>query len=451
MMSTYGHAAAATRACLDAIERHDGRLKAFITVTADAAMAEAEAADRAAADGSWLGLLHGLPVAVKDNIDTAGVRTTHGCLHWADNVPNRDAEAVRRLRGAGAVLVGKATMHELAFGVRSDNPVIGQALNPWNPERVPGGSSGGSGSSVAAGMCVAALGSDTGGSVRLPASVNGVAGLRPTVGRISARGMSHVSPTHDTIGPMARRVADVARVFAVLAGHDPEDPRSEDRPLENFLPTLGDGIAGVRLGVPRNFYFERLDGDVEACVREAVEVLRRAGAQLVEVDVPEAEHAQDALRTITLADICHETRSFLSWDDSGRIGRQTWERMMGARELTAVDYARAMRFRETWRQTLAGVFRQCDILVSPTVPTRVPPIAEDRHLREATLETARNTYAGALGGLPGLSVPCGFTSDGLPVGLQLEAAWWREPLLLRAGCAYQAATDWHAKRPPLDG
>ena len=443
-----GRATAAAQRCLDTIERLNPQVNAFVTVTAEQALEAAAAADRAEADGRWLGLLHGMPVTVKDNLDTAGVATTHGSLYYKDNVPNRDAETVRLLRQAGAVILGKATMHEFAFGIRSVNPVVGQCRNPWDLSRVPGGSSGGSGATVAAEMCVGSLGSDTGGSVRLPAAINGVVGLRPTHGRFSGRGMSKVSPTHDTVGPLAKRVEDVARMFAALTGYDPEDPLSADRPLENFLPTLHDGIEGVRIGMPRNFYFEQVDPEVEAAVRAAAAELARQGARLVEVDVPEAAEAQEALRQIVLADVCLEHGELLK-QGQGLMERQTWERMSGGLKLTGVEYARAMRFREAWRRSLARLFHDCDVLLAPTLTSRVPPVEEDRHLTRATLDATRNTYAGALGGIPGLSLPCGFASDGLPVGVQLEAAWWREPLLLRIGAAYQRATDWHTRRPTL--
>ena len=262
----------ATQACLDAIEAHEDKVHAMITVTADEALRQADAADKAAREGRWLGLLHGMPLAIKDNIATAGVRTTAGSEFFSDHVPNENAPVVDRLMRAGAVMVGKATMHEFAFGIRSDNTVSPPCHNPWKLGRIPGGSSGGSGAAVAADMCVGALGSDTGGSVRLPASINGISGLRPTHGRIPNYGSTPVSASFDTIGPMARSVSDVARMFAVMAGHDARDPYTVDRPLENFLPSLNDGIEGVCIGVPRNFYFEDVHPDIEAATIKAASV-----------------------------------------------------------------------------------------------------------------------------------------------------------------------------------
>ena len=446
--TTTGNAVAATRACLDAIEKHGGTVNAMITVTAEDAMRQAEAADAAAREGRWLGLLHGMPMAVKDNIATAGVRTTSGSPFFAEHVPNENAAVTQRLIEAGAVILGKATLHEFAFGIRSFNPVSGQCRNPWDPSRVPGGSSGGSGAALAAGMCQGALGSDTGGSVRLPASINGVSGLRPTHGRVPNHGSTPVSPALDTIGPMARSVADVARIFAVIAGHDLRDPLSIDRPLENFLPRLGRPIDGVRVGVPRNFYFEACHPEIEAAVRTAAQALAHAGAVLVEVDVPGADDMQRWATVLIFADACafHAERLKRNPD---LFAKPVYDRMTEGLSFTATDYADALRAQEAWTATLKSVFAEIDILLSPTLPGPVPPIEEDKSLLEATKHATRNTYAGAIGRLPGLSIPCGFSSDGLPIGLQLEASWWREPLLLQVGDAYQRRTDWHLRKPPL--
>ena len=254
-MSTEKVSRNAVESCLNAIATHDDKINSFITVTADEALRQADLADKAAKEGRWLGLLHGVPMAIKDNIETAGVRTTSGSVFFTDHVPNRNASVVDRLMNSGAIMVGKATMHELAFGIRSDNTVSPPCRNPWNVDRIPGGSSGGSGAAVAAGMCTGSLGSDTGGSVRLPASINGISGLRPTHGRVPNHASTPVSPSFDTIGPMARSVADVARIFAVIAGYDSRDPLSKDHPLLNFLPSLNDGVNGIRDWYTTKFLF----------------------------------------------------------------------------------------------------------------------------------------------------------------------------------------------------
>ena len=445
-----GAARTALERCLARIERLDPALNAMVTATAETAREQADACDRAAAEGRWLGLLHGMPVALKDNIETAGVRTTSGAAYLADHIPNRDAPVVGRLKAQGAVLVGKANMQELAWGVVSTNPVTGQCRNPWNPDHIPGGSSGGSGAAVAAGMAHASLGTDTGGSVRIPAAMTGIAGLRPTHGRISIRGITPVSVAHDTVGPMARSVADVARLFAALAAYDPLDHVSRALPLDNFLPRLGDGIEGVRIGLARNFFFDGLDGAVEAAVRAGAGTLESLGARLVDVILPGAETAQRWTTIMAYADACAYHRERLD-AGPGALSAAVYERMIMGRDFSAVDYAQAMRGREAWRRALAEMFETVDLLLAPTTPRPAPPIADDRSLHRATQDATRFTYGGALASIPGLSVPCGFSAGGLPVGMMLEAAWGAEPLLLRVGHAYQQATDWHRRRPPCLG
>ena len=444
-------AVAATEACIENIQRHNETLNAVVTWDEDAALASAAEADRAASEGRWLGLLHGMTMTLKDNIATAGMRTTSGAMFFADHVPNEDAEVVRRLRGAGAVLIGKANMQELAFGVVTTNPVFGQCRNPWNPNHIPGGTSGGSGASVAAGMCQGSLGTDTGGSVRIPAAMTGVAGLRPTHGRISIRGVTPASMSNDTIGPMAREVTDVARLFSALSGYDVHDPVSADQPLANFLPSLSDGIAGTRIGIARKFHFQRVHPMVEEAVLDAVRVFESLGAEIREIDLPGAELAQDWNIAQIYGDICAHFKERLI-NDPESISPRVRARMMLGLNFTAVDYAEAMRGKEVWQRTLKRTFEdEVDMILAPTVPIAPPPITGDENLHEATRDAARFTYGSALSSHPGLSVPCGFTSDGLPIGLMLEAAWWNEPLLFRAGVAYQSATDWHTRRPPLLG
>lgn len=431
--------------CLGAIETWQARTGGYITVTAEPARAAARAADQARAAGRWLGLLHGMPIAIKDNLDTAGVRTTSGSQFFADRTPNADATIVARLRRAGAVLVGKATMHEVAFGVRSHNPVCGQARNPYDVSRIPGGSSGGSGIVVATGMAEGAIGTDTGGSVRLPAAICGITGLRPTHGRVSNHGCLPVSLSHDTVGPMARTAAECALIFTVIAGYDPKDPTSEARPLESFLPALGEGVAGVRIGVPRRHFLDGCSAEVVAAYRQALKTLESLGCRLVDVDVPGVAGIQDEATTIIYADACqlHAERM----GEPARWGPTTLERMQAGLAITGRDYARAVRAREVWKRTLVDLFETIDILASPTITAEAPPIDDGKSLGAATLGVTRNTYCGAFGGIPGLSLPSGVSGNGLPLALQLEAAWWNEPLLLRAGHAFQMATDWHQRRP----
>jgi len=345
------------------------------------------------------------------------------------------------------VIVGKATMHELAFGIRSYNPVSGQCHNPWDQSRIPGGSSGGSGAVVAAGMAQGALGSDTGGSVRLPAAMNGIAGLRPTHGRVPNHGSTPVSASYDTIGPMARRVGDLARILAVTAHGEPGAAPTAAPDLGNFLPTLNDGVAGLRIGLPLNHYFLDCDDDIAAAAMTAVRTLEAQGARIVEVDVEGAEATHQWATIQIYADACAFHAERLDRNPE-LFSPPVLDRMLVGRSFTAVDYANACRAREAWQRNLATLYQDIDILASPTTPAPPPPIEEDKSLLEATRDASRNTYAGGFGANPGLSLPCGF-SDGLPIGLQLEAAWWQEPMLLRAGTAYQAVTDWHLAEPPL--
>ena len=411
------------------------------------ARADAEAADKAAADGRWLGLLHGATIAVKDNIETAGTKTTMASKWFADNVPNRDAPVVSRMRRSGAVLTQKVTLHEFAFGVRSMSSLIGQCKNPWGLDRIPGGSSGGSGVAVATGMADMALGTDTGGSVRIPAAINGITGLRPTSGRVPNAGCFPVSASHDTIGPMARSALDCARLFAVIAGYDADDPTSRDQPLENFLPTLGDGIEGVRVGVVRKYYFDNVPPDRAAALEAAIKQLEKLGAKVSEIVLPGAETVQEQCAVMIFSDACEVHRDRLG--DPSKWAPQTIERLRLGLERTGVEYAGAMRAREAWVRTLAKTFDKVDVLLTPTLPVDPPPHAEDRSLWAATKAVAQNTYNGAFGQLPGIAVPCGFSAAGFPVSMQLEAAWWKEPLLLRMAHAYQQVTDWHLMRPEL--
>jgi aspartyl-tRNA(Asn)/glutamyl-tRNA(Gln) amidotransferase subunit A len=421
--------------------------RAFTTVDEGGARRQAQEVDAADADGRWLGLLQGMTIAVKDNIDTAGIRTACGSLLFADRIPNANAPVVERLRRAGAVIMGKAAMMELAFGVRSLDAVGGQCRNPWNRDYVPGGSSGGSAIAVALDLCDAALGTDTGGSIRMPAAFCGVAGLRPTHGLVSNRGVLPVSVSFDTVGPMARRVEDLARVLCAIGGYDREDPSSERQPISAELLDVDADVTGLRVALPSNFYFDDVDAEVEAAVRTLADTLARAGATIVEVTVEGAEEAHKHATTIILADACAVHADALD-NKRDLISRQVRERMIKGRDRSGVDYARALRFRERWRRSLRHLFVGADILLFPSAPHPAPLIEDGVHLEDATRHATRFTYGGGLAGNPGLSLPCGFTRSGLPIGALLEAAWWNEAVLIRAGKAWQQITDWHLRRPP---
>jgi len=421
--------------------------RAFATVDLAGARSQAAAVDAAALEGRWLGLLHGMTIAVKDNIDTAGIRTAAGSRLFADRVPNADAPVVERLHRAGAIIVGKAAMMELAFGVRCLDQVGGQCRNPWNPEHVPGGSSGGSATAVALDLVDGALGTDTGGSVRVPAGFCGVTGLRPTHGLVSNRGVLPVSQSFDTVGPMARRVEDVARLLCAISGYDPEDPDSVDHRMDTAILDVDDDVSGLTIAVPRNFYFADVDREVESAVRAVADALAEAGATLVEIDVEGADVAHRYATTVILCDACALHADSLD-SQRDRISAQVRERMVKGRDRTGVEYALAMRFREAWRKTLRDIFDRADILLMPTSPYPAPLIDDGIHLEDVTRHATRFTYGGGLAGIPGLSLPCGVTRGGLPVGVLLEARWWNEAALIRAGRAWQSRTDWHLRRPP---
>jgi aspartyl-tRNA(Asn)/glutamyl-tRNA(Gln) amidotransferase subunit A len=436
-------------ALLDRQARIDGQFRSIVTPTPMLARPAAEAADAAAAEGLTLGLLHGMAIAVKDNIDTAGIRTACGSALFADRVAAEDAPVVTRLRAAGAAIVGKAAMMELAFGVRSLDAVGGQVRNPWNTAHVPGGSSGGSAAAVAAGMCDAALGTDTGGSIRVPAAFCGVSGLRPTFGRVPNRGCLPVSESFDTIGPIARHVADLARILAVLAGPDAADPSSRAMPTDLAWLSREKDVRGLRIGVLGGFYADDVDGEVARAVAAVGEGLAAQGAELVPVTLPEAAAAQEAATTIIYADACALHAEAL---DTKRqlISPAVYDRMIKGRGYAAPDYAAALRFRERWQRDLRALFATVDAIMLPASPETAPPIeATGGDLHVSTRNATRFTYGGGLAGIPGLALPCGFATNGMPIGVLFEAAWGNEAVLLRIGEAWQAATGWHRARPPI--
>jgi aspartyl-tRNA(Asn)/glutamyl-tRNA(Gln) amidotransferase subunit A len=437
----------AVEAYLQRIERIDGRVKSYITVAADEARERALEADRAFERGSLLGPLHGLPVALKDNVDTAGIRTTVGSAFFAERVPDRDAEVARRLSAAGAVVLGKLTMHEFAYGATNQNPHYGACRNPWNLDRIPGGSSGGSGAAVGAGLCAAAIGTDTGGSVRIPAALNGVTGLRPTTGRVSARGIFPITWTFDTAGPLARGVEDAALVFSVIAGPDPEDPASIDHPVEDVLQGVEQGTTGLRAGVPRNFFFDGVDPDVVGRVRDAIEVLARAGLVVEEIDLPGSERADEVTTRMVWAEAYAIHRRRLD-EQPGLFGEDVRRRLLLGRDVTGADYADCRQWARRWRRSLDTAFGDVDLILTPATETTAPR-AESAEMIATTRRLTRLTYAWTLSGLPALSVPCGFDRSGLPIGLQIAAGRFGEATLVRAGAAYQRETDWHLCEPAI--
>lgn len=432
------------RACLDRITRHDRELGAFITLTADNALDEAKRADADLANGVDRGPLHGIPIALKDLYDTAGVRTTGGSRIFGDRVPDRDCAVVEKLRAAGAVFLGKLNLHEWALGVTNQNPHFGPACNPWDTSRIPGGSSGGSAIAVASGFCYVSPGSDTGGSIRIPASLCGVAGLKPTYGRVSLRGVIPLSWTLDHSGPLARTVGDLALALNAVAGHDQFDPSSVDVPSEDYASGIEDGAKGARVVVPTNYFFDDVDPEVDAAVREAARVLTSLGATVTEMALPRVDLLA-AQRAILLTDAAAYHREHLR-ERAADIGADVLTRLRTGQTFTGVDYAQARRDRDELRREWLALLREQDIILSPTTVIAAPPRDGQDAVAAAQRLTA-NTLPFNLTGLPAISIPCGFTQAGLPIGLQLAAGPWRERLLLRVARAYEHATPWHERLP----
>ena len=434
------------RACLDRAEARRG-LGAFITLTAESALAEAREADERLARGIDRGPLHGVPVAVKDLFDVRGVRTTGGSKILERHTAAADSGAVERLRAAGAVVVGKTNLHEWAFGVTTQNPHYGPAKNPWDTTRVPGGSSGGSAVAVASGMCAMGLGSDTGGSIRIPAALCGVVGLKPTYGRVSLRGAIALAWTLDHAGPLTRTVRDAALSLAALAGYDDADPASADRDVDDYLAGLGEGVSGLRVLVPTTFFFDDVDPAVEAAVRAAARLLASLGARCVEAALPHIDIVRETQRRIIGVEAAAFHADTLARADVEQVvGRDVLERLRAGARVTGTEHAAARRQREVIRRAWEHVLRDHDLILTPATPIPAPPRqGEDAVAVAARLNALTSPFN--LTGLPAISVPCGYTTEGLPIGLQLAAAPWREATLLRTAYAYERAPEWHERRP----
>jgi aspartyl-tRNA(Asn)/glutamyl-tRNA(Gln) amidotransferase subunit A len=437
-----------TRACLARIEALDSKLNAFITVTADPALAAARQAEAEIARGDWKGPLHGIPIALKDLVDTKGVRTTAASRVFAERVPAQDAEIVRRLKSAGAVIVGKLNMHEFAYGGSTVVSAFGAVHNPWALERSAGGSSAGSAAAVAAGMCYGAIGSDTGGSIRQPAAYCGIVGHKPSFGLVSTRGVVPLAWSLDHVGPMTRRVRDAALMLQVLAGD--EDPHAS-LPVPDYARALERKAGETRIGVPRALFWEGLDPEIESAVRKALAVLGTLGGREQAVAL---EAGNDAAIAVLRAESYAFHQPHLA-AGSERYDPETLRRIQGGAEVTAAAYIAARRQLEALRDATKRLFASVDLIVTPTTPVPPPSIADvasnvDR-LRARELATLRNTRPFNALGLPTISVPCGFTGNGLPIGLQISGAPGDDARVLAIAHAYEQATDWHRKRPPLDG
>jgi aspartyl-tRNA(Asn)/glutamyl-tRNA(Gln) amidotransferase subunit A len=439
----------ATEATLERIERLNPTLNSYITVMADQALADARAAESEVASGAYRGPLHGVPIGVKDLCATKGVRTTAASKILADWVPDEDAAVITRLREAGAIIVGKTNLHEFAFGATGVSPHFGPARNPWDTSRVTGGSSSGSGNGVVAGLCFAAIGSDTGGSIRMPSSLCGAVGIKPTYGRVSLRDVVPLSWSLDHVGPMARTTRDCALLLEAIAGYDPGDPTSAKVPVERCSEQLEGGLTGLRIGVPETYAFERTHADVAAVVREAIATLGRLGAEVDQLELPVLQDYWTGASVVLIAEAAayHKTNVEQRPQDYGDDVRM---RIQGGLDMKAVDYIRWARVRDEARRNCDEVLlSEVDLLAMPTtIRTAVPidSITKDDPTLGYTLMTAPFDLTGQ----PAVSVPCGFTQEGLPVGLQLIGRRFDEATLLRAAHTFETQSGVARPRPPVD-
>ena len=443
-----------TQACLARIDRYDREINAFITVTREQAMAAAREAEVEVGRGKWRGPLHGIPIALKDNIDTAGVLTTAASGVFKDRIPTADAEVVVRLKRAGAIVLGKLNLHEFALGGTSAVTYYGPVRNPWARDRVAGGSSGGSAAAIAADLCFGTLGTDTGGSIRIPASLCGIVGFKPTYGRVSTRGVVPMAWTLDHVGPMCKTVEDAALMLTAIAGYDPLDPTSADVPTADYARAIGAATAKLRVGIARTPFFDNLDAEVAKAVDTAIAVLRKLTAGVIDVDVPPAGNVADVWNPEIYA-------YHLPWITKTPELYQTATRnlIQGAGKTSAATYAQARRDLDAVRRAIGTTFATVDVLITPTqrgvaqLITPPPASGGGRGGRGAAPPAGGgslvNTAAFDIYGLPTISVPCGFSASGLPIGMQISGNHFAESTVLALAHAYQQATDWHMRRPAL--
>ena len=438
---------------LDRIEQTDDRLNSFVTLLAVQAKAAAATAEAEIRSGNYRGVLHGIPIGLKDLYYTKGVRTTVGSKIMGDFVPDYDAAVTERFADAGAILLGKLQMHEFALGATSENPHHGPAHNPWDTSRITGGSSGGSGSAVASGQCMAALGSDTGGSVRIPASACGIVGHKPTFGRISRVGVFPLSNSLDTVGSMTRSVTDAAIVMNAIAGYDERDQSCANRPDEDFTRHLGKDIGGLRIGIPQEYFYDMIDDEVRAAVLQAASKLEELGARVEECSIPALNDSISISGTILLTEAAEIHLDNLR-DRADDFGADVRGRLEEGAMNPAVTYIAAQRARTEFNRAIAESMKTYDILLAPTTAAPAPKIGED--IVEVGGQTEhklalmpRLTRPHNICGIPTVSVPCGFSSDGLPIGMQLAARPFEDALALQVAYAYEQATDWHTRRPPV--
>ena len=445
---------------VDLVEAHLARiadtgevLNTFVTLLVDEARVAAKKAESEIQAGRYLGPLHGIPIGLKDLYYTQGIRTTVGSKIMRDFVPDYDAAVAESFQEAGVILMGKLQMHEFALGATSENPHHGPARNPWNIGRITGGSSGGSGAAVAAGQCMAALGSDTGGSVRIPAGACGIVGLKPTYGLVSRHGVFPLSHSLDTVGPMARTVRDTAITLNAIAGHDSRDLSSAARPRQDYIVGLDNGVRGLRVGVPQEYFYDSIDDEITDARKAVAGILEGLGAVVEDVSIPILDQSIPISGAILITEAAEIHMDNLR-NRPEDFGADVRERLYIGAATSAVDYIKAQRARVVFNREVAEVMKSYDLLLAPTVPIGAPnledqvvAVAGEQHQKLAVMP--RLTRPFNLTGAPTISLPCGFTSDGMPIGMQLSGRAFEDGLVLQAAQSYESATEWHTRRPPI--
>ena len=433
------------------IERSNGKLHAFLTVLADQARRQAKKAEQGIRRGRARGPLYGVPISLKDNFQTRGIRTTAGSKILADWVPDADSNVASSLAAAGAIVVGKTNLHEFAYGITGENPHYGSSRNPWAPDRISGGSSGGSAVATATGMGFASVGTDTGGSIRIPSALCGLVGLKPTYGLVSTQGVVPLGVSFDHVGPIARNVADASILLEAMA---PRYPRGETRP---DYRTLGRGrLRRFRLGLPRDYFLERIDGEVRELVEAAAEKFASLGARVEEVSLPRLVDAVDPATNLIVAEASyyHESQGYFP-ARAAEYGEDVRSHLEFGHQLLALDYVRGVAARREVIEDFQAAFERVDVILAPTSPITAPPVGEKQVRvageRESSTraELLRLTRPANITGMPALSIPCGFTHAGLPVGMQLMAPRWAEARLLAIAHTYEEATEWAKRHPSL--
>ena len=438
---------------LTRIDATEPVLNSFITLLADQARKAARQAEKDIQAGRYKGPLHGIPVALKDLYNTGGVRTTSGSRIFDTFIPTEDCTVAAKFHQAGAILLGKLNMHQFAYGPTGENPDYGHMHNPWNPDMVTGGSSGGSGSAAAAGQCTITTGSDTGGSIRIPAALCGIVGLKPTYGLVSRYGLSALSWSLDHPGPMTRTVEDTAITMNVIAGHDPKDVASAKVDIPDYTSALTGDVKGLRIGIVKEYFEAPLDPQVRKAVMDAISLLESMGAEIKEVSYPMFNQSQAISSTVLMAEATAYHRDLLE-KDGHQLYEPVRQRLEAGLFISAAEYLRAQQARSIFDQQGRRLLDEVDLLAGPTDPVTAPEILASKVMageQEVGVVGALTQYTRPynINGFPAISVPCGFSDDGMPIGLQLAGRPFDELTVLRAAHAYEQANDWHTRRPPI--